>query len=144
MCHFVHCFHLETQSHLALMCSLTQLTCMSQLWPSTTTQSSVHTHTDYFASRESRRWSGCDPCPHPCPSPLSIFPRGFSLSLCVSHNIAKILQTTFVLVLRLVDLVLVSGILCLLHHPINFGLRQFPFHRDTLTDRGLDAIVCGL
>ena len=44
MCQFVHCFHLETQSHLSLMCSLTQLTCGSQLWPSTTSQSSTHTH----------------------------------------------------------------------------------------------------
>ena len=67
-----------------------------------------------------------------------------SLSLCVSHNNAEFLQTTLGLVLRLVDLVLVSGLLCLLHHPINFGLRQFPFHHDTLDDRGLDAIVCGL
>ena len=44
LCLFVHCVHLETQSHLSLMCSLTQLTCVSQLWPSTTTQSSTHTH----------------------------------------------------------------------------------------------------
>ena len=64
-------------------------------------------------------------------------PRIF-LSLCVSHNDAEFLQTTLGLVLRLVDLVLVSGLLCLLHHPINFGLS------DTLADRGLDAVVCGL
>ena len=60
-------------------------------------------------------------------------PRGFSLSLCVSHFHAEFLITTLGLVLRLVDLVLISGLLCLLHHPINFGLRQFPFHHDTLT-----------
>ena len=65
-------------------------------------------------------------------------------SLCVSHKNAEFLQTTLGLVLRLVDLVLISGLLCLLHHPINFGLRQFPFHHDTLDDRGLDAFVCGL
>ena len=48
-------------------------------------------------------------------------PRVF-LSLCVSHKNAEFLQITLGLVLRLVDLVLVSGLLCLLHHPINFGL----------------------
>ena len=67
-----------------------------------------------------------------------------SLSLCVSHNNAEFLQTALGLVLRLIDLVLISGLLCLLHHPVNFRLRQFPFHHDTLTDRGLDATVCGL
>ena len=71
-------------------------------------------------------------------------PRVFPQSVCVSHNNAEFLQTTLGLVLLLVDLVLVSGLLCLLHHPINIGLRQFPFHHDTLGDRGLDAIVCGL
>ena len=56
----------------------------------------------------------------------------FSLSLCVSHNNVEFLQTTLGLVLRLIDLVLISGLLCHLHNPINFGLRQFPFHPDTL------------
>ena len=70
-------------------------------------------------------------------------PRLFP-SVCASHNNAEFIQTALGLLLRLIDLVLISGLLCLLDHPINFGLKQFPFHNDTLTDRGLDAIVCGL
>ena len=58
----------------------------------------------------------------------------------ITRNLSKPLSG---LVLRLVDLVLISGLLCIVHHPINFGLRQFPFHHDTLTDPGLDAIVYG-
>ena len=124
------------------MCSLTQLTCVSQLWPSTTTQSSVHTHT---ATLHVRIVGGQDAIHvlirvgHPSQSSPRV-----SLNLCVSHNNAEFLQTTLGLVLRLVDLVLVSALLYLLHHPINFGLRHFPFHYDTLTNRGLDKIVCGL
>ena len=38
----------------------------------------------------------------------------------------EFLQTILDLVLQLVDLVLVLELLCLLHHPINFGLRQLP------------------
>ena len=52
-------------------------------------------------------------------------------SVCVSHNNAEFLQISLGLVLRLVD------------HPINFGKRQF-LHHDTLDDRGLDSVVCGL
>ena len=37
-------------------------------------------------------------------------------------------QTILDLVLQPVDLVLVLELLCLLHHPINFGLRQLPLH----------------
>ena len=97
------CFHLETQSHLSLMCSLTQLTCVSRLWPSTTTQSSVHTHAvahdvvfpitsqilepmhTSLHVRVVGRWSGCDPCPHPGPSPLPIFPDSFPQSVCFTQ-----------------------------------------------------------
>ena len=41
----------------------------------------VSSHTHYFASRVGRRWWGCDPRPHPCPSPLLIFPEGFPQSV---------------------------------------------------------------
>ena len=54
----------------------------------------------------------------------------FPLNLCVSHNSAEFFQTTLGLALRLVGLILISVLLCFLHHPINFGLRQLPFsHR---------------
>ena len=102
-----------------------------------------HTHTpmmSYFSSHQEfwnqsslhvRVVGDQDACPRPCPSPLSIYPEGFPQS---AHNNAEFLQITLDLVLRLIDLVLISGLLCLLHHPINFGLRQFPFHHDTLDD----------
>ena len=87
------------------MCSLTQLTCVSQLWPSTMTQSSVHTHPhttslhvrvvgDQHAIHVLLRVRYCSQSP----------PR-VSLSLCVSHNNKEFIQTTLGLVLRLVDLV---------------------------------------
>ena len=117
----------KTQSHLSLMCSLTQLTCVSQLWPSTTTHSSVHTHILLRFTCESSVIRMRSMYSSVSVTALDL-PREFSLSLCVSHNNAEFLQTTLGLVLRLVDLVLISGLLCILHHPINFGLRQFPFH----------------
>ena len=46
---------------------------------------------------------------------------------CVAHGNAEFLQTMPGFVLRLVRLILISVLLCLLHHPINFGLRQLPF-----------------
>ena len=73
----------------------------------------------YSISLQSRRCSRCEPCSHPRPSPLSNFcelPR----SVCN----AEFLQTILDLVLQLVDLILILELLCLLHHPINYGLRQ--------------------
>ena len=117
------------------MCSLTQLTCVSQLWLSTTTQSSVHTHTTSLHVRV----VGDQEAIHVLirVRHRSQFSPRVYLSLCVSHNNAAFVQTTLYLVLRLIVLVLISGLL----HPINFGLSQFPCHHD---NRGLDAIVCGL
>ena len=51
---------------------------------------------------------------------------GFPFSQCVAHGNAEFLQTILGLVLRLVGLILISVLLCLLQHPINFGLRQPP------------------
>ena len=39
---------------------------------------------------------------------------------------AEFLQTILDLVLQLVDLILILELLCLLHHSINYGLRQLP------------------
>ena len=50
-----------------------------------------------------------------------------SFSEGVPSGKAVVLQTILGLVLRLVDLILISVFLCLLHHPTKFGLRQLPF-----------------
>ena len=142
------------------MCSSTQLTCGSQLWPPTT-QSSVRTCTPiqdgntFIASQ--------------IPEPLNVISRlhpkklvkamelqGFSCrtifnfisessvlgmrtmfsSASVTYRTfvsfprsmcnAEFLQTILDLVLQLVDLILILELLCLLHHSINYGLRQLP------------------
>ena len=57
-------------------------------------------------------------------SSVSVTARGLP-SVCVFHtttrNFSKPLSASCF------DLALVSGLLCILHHPINFGLRQFLF-----------------
>ena len=142
------------------MCSSTQLTCGSQLWPPTT-QSSVRTYTPiqdgeyahcitnsrttqrHFAtsSQETRQSIGT-PGLQLCNVQLHIRIVGARdanhVLIRVRHRFrtfvsfprsvcnAEFLQTILDLVLQLVDLVLVLELLCLLHHPINFGLRQIP------------------
>ena len=54
---------------------------------------------------------------------------------------AEFLQTILDLVLQLVDLVLVLELLCLSHHPINFGLRQLP---SSIWDGDSVGLVLGL
>ena len=58
---------------------------------------------------------------------------------CIIFERLHVLQTILDLVLRLVGLVLFSVILCLLHHPINFGVRQLFF----VCDGGLVVLVLG-
>ena len=54
----------------------------------------------------------------------SRFSPRVSLCLCVSDKNAEFLQITLGLVLRLVELVTISGLLCFLHHPNNFGFEM--------------------
>ena len=148
------------------MCSSTQLTCGSQLWPPTT-QSSVRTYTPiqdgeyahcitnsrttqrHFAtsSQETRQSNGTPGLQLSRNTQLHIRIVGARdanhVLIRVRHRFrtfvsfprsvcnAEFLQTILDLVLQLVDLVLVLELLCLLHHPINFGLRQLPFSSGT-------------
>ena len=143
------------------MCSSTQLTCGSQLWPPTT-QASFRTYTPiqdgeyaycitnsrttqrHFStsSQETRQSNGTPGLQLSRDVQLHIRIVGARdanhvlirvrhrfrtfVSFPLSECYAEFHQTILDLVLQLVDLVLVLELLCLLHHPINFGLRQLP------------------
>ena len=67
--------------------------------------------------------------------------RPTSFDQCVTRSNAGSLQPVYGLELRLGCFVLISELLCLLHRPITFELRQLIFHHHNLTDRGLNAIL---
>ena len=120
------------------MCSSTQLTCGSQLWPPTT-KSSVRTCTpiqdgeyahnhstsfrDFIPRNSSKQWNSRAPVV--AQRPASHQNRRCSGCEPWSHPRPSPLSN-FCELPSLVDLILILELLCLLHLQINFGLRQLP------------------